>query len=1859
MIMKKTTAQKKSKATKDTAKKIIRKNKSDTQISDTESPSEKPDKIEPRSEYVVVGIGASAGGLAAFKQFLEALPNNTGMAFVLIQHLDPNHESLMADLLSKYTTMPVLPAGDAMPIKPNHVYMIPPNKFIKVRDGGLFLDEPVKRRGIRMPIDYFFRSLADQRRELAIGVVLSGTGGDGTQGLREIKAQGGMIMVQDPKTAEYDGMPRSAVATGLVDFELPISKMPEVIMQWVQHPYIGGRDKKTAHYTDATEHYKSIISVLRAHTDYDFRCYKRGTLSRRIQRRMGLHHIREVEDYLKFLRNDKDEIRQLFRDLLISVTAFFREPEAWSYLETEVIAKIIAEKTGRNSTLRVWAPGCATGEEAYSIGMVVFDQLARQRKNLTLQLFATDLDEDAIEKARFAVYPASISDDVPQERLKKHFTETGDGRYRINKRLRDSIVFATQNVIADPPFSKLDLVTCRNLLIYLEPHVQKELFSMFHFALNKGGFMFLGASETIGREGNLFKEISKQWRIFQKIGTSRPRSLRNTYTAPQAPNKDNALVSNIDLQSSPVEVSKRILLDRFAPACVVIDRSYDTKFLQGPVRNYLDFPSGEPTQNIVSMCAEGLRSNLRRAIVKSIQNDSPVSDVAPKVKRGDSFISVDITVEPLPREKSKEQLLLVVFRDKDEPSPQQPSSSSSSLETIKSKKAKADLVSRDAIDSEDSDGDDMHRQLEHDLLATREDLQTTIEEFETSNEELKASNEEVTSMNEELQSTNEELETSREELQSLNEELSTVNNQLEDKVVQVEEANNDLSNLLSSTEIATIFLDTDFHIRRFTPATSGLLHVIDSDIGRPVSDLASSFNDKHLHSDARQVLRKLLPIEREVFLIPVEDTPASSALAEKTANKTKEKSEACFIRRILPYRTADNRIDGVVVTYTDITRLRTSLTKLESREKQAAVISEIGQAALSGETLSSLFSMAVEGLQEALSSDYSKILKLLPEENKLLLVEGLGWKRGLIGKAKVNVGTASQAGYTLRSTQPILVGDLRQERRFSGPDLLTSHQVASGISVIIGKKEHPWGILATHSKEKNKYTSDDVNFVQSLANTLWEALTRTEYEKDLNRRLTEIDAIYETAPTGLCYLDTNLRYVRINKLQAEINGHSIEAHYGKTVREILPELADKLEPAFRQVLDTGQPVIDVEISGSTEAKKVGHYLSSYYPFRFNGSITGINCVVRDITSQKEAENALRLSKERLELAWGASGGGVIEHTVPLDGSPIISKECANLLGYEIKEVPSGNDIVKWISELLHPDQRETIKQTYTEFLKGKTDKLKLETRLLHKSGQWIWVHANFKIIDRANSRTAKNVIGILLDITELKEAEFSIRESEERLRLAKNASRLGIHVYDPKTETVQWDDRIRELWGVSKDKKIDYSVFEAGLHPEDRQRTREAIEKGLDPKGNGHVEVDYRIISPIDGVTRWISATGETTFENGVPVRMIGAVQDITERKQIEQDLRKADQRKDEFLAILAHELRNPMAVISSGLDVMKMAVDNPEILAETQTLMGKQIIQLTNLVNDLLDVARYTRDKLELRKAIVPLAEVIRDAVDSVFPLLQKRNHELTLKIPKKPILVEVDSGRMCQVISNLLTNAAKFSPESGHIEISVRALRSKKVNIAIKDNGEGISAAGQESIFDMFTQIDNKLEGSSAGLGIGLTLAKGLVQKHGGTIKVSSEGKDQGSTFTVTIPIAEAPPKTVQKKSAPPTETKKRSLKILVAEDNEPAASTLATLLTLKGHTVKIAKDGKEAVQKAARIKPNLIIMDLGMPNMGGNEAASIIRKQKWASSSYLVALSGWGQDADKEFSTKSGFDHHLTKPASSSDLDGVLRAATKNVD
>ena len=830
--------------------------------------------------FPIVGIGASAGGLEAMEEFFRHMPPGSGMVFVVVSHQHAGHVSLLPSLLGKCTAMPVVEATDGMEMEINHVYVAPGGTNLAILHGTLHIIEPQSQDRIPLPIDYFFRSLAEDQKQRAIGIILSGTGTDGTLGLRAIKAESGMTIAQEPQSAKYQGMPRSAIGAEVVDVVQPADRMSEPLLAYARtltRPALPLPER------DLSQTLQKIFILLRDRTGNDFAVYKENTIHRRIERRMNVHQIENLRQYLRFVLANPHELDALFQELLIGVTSFFRDPQALDVLLDKGLPSLVEGKS-EGSTLRVWVAGCSTGEEAYSLAILIREYLTQRKLRLTVQIFASDLDSRAIETGRAGLYPVGIAGDIPQDRLERFFTKV-DGSYRVKKEIRDLVVFATHNLLSDAPFTKLDLLSCRNLLIYLEAKAQQKILPLFHYALKPNGLLLLGSSETIGGFDSLFTVIDRKWKLFRR--TAEPGTFPHLERFPGRLMKGTSEIRAVS-EGPPItsrrpasvpDLIQQLLVTRYAPAAVVVNGRGEVVYIHGHTGAFLEPAPGPPTHHLVEMAREGLQHDLALALHQAAGREDEVVRRNMQVKVNGDVILVNLTVKRIVEPENIQGLFLVTF------------------EQVRTDKTVARKGAIERVAPPLKKGESG---LTQELAFTKQRLQRTIEELQTSNEELKSTNEELQSTNEELQSTNEEVETAKEELQSLNEELVTVNSELQGKLDALSDASDDLQNLLNSTEVATIFLDNDLRIKRFTLEAKRVSSLIAVDVGRPLSDIVSKLTADRLLEDAQDVLQTLIVKEREV-----------------QAN-----DGSWFFMRILPYRTSRNTIDGLVLTFLDITKMK-------------------------------------------------------------------------------------------------------------------------------------------------------------------------------------------------------------------------------------------------------------------------------------------------------------------------------------------------------------------------------------------------------------------------------------------------------------------------------------------------------------------------------------------------------------------------------------------------------------------------------------------------------------------------------------------------------------------------------------------------------------------------------------------------------------------------------------------------------------------------------------------------------------------------------------------------------------------------
>lgn len=955
---------------------------------------------KPAKPFPIVGLGASAGGLDALEKFLAHVPDDSGIAFVVVTHLHPGHVSLLPELLGKCTRMPVRTAADGLVVEPNTVYMSLPDGYLAILQGTLHLMPPDEAGVLRLPIDYFFRSLAEDQQEKAIGIVLSGTGTDGSLGLKAIKGAGGMTMAQEPDSALYSGMPASAINTGLMDYIQPVERLPQQLVTYTHGAYLATTEPEAGGDEGLSEPMQKIIVLLRTRAGHDFSVYKSNTIRRRIERRINVHQLTGPEQYLRLLQENPHELDLLFQELLIGVTNFFRDAEAFAALAKSVVPELLHGHAD-NTPVRVWVAGCSTGEEAYSLAILLQEGMDKARKHFPVQIFATDLDSQAIEVARRGFYVEGIARDVRPHRLARYFVKE-EGGYRIKKEIRELVIFAPQNILKDPPFTKLDLIACRNLLIYVKATAQERLLALFHYALNPGGTLFLGSSENIIGLSDHFTVMNKKWKIFQRKDLGGRHTLPAQSPLPAA--KTGAVAG------SPADMPDRLrkqqlstliektLLTRYAPASVIVNDRGDILYIHGRTGDYLEPATGQPRLNILEMAREGLRLELPSALRRAAAQKGEVVFDDVRVKTNGGYDSVRLTVVKLAEPESVRGLLLVTF--KTEPVVKLPAAA----------RAGAHRAGKSSLPAHVPE-------LERELQYTKETLQSTVEELQTSNEELKSTNEELQSTNEELQSANEELETSKEEMQSLNEELQTVNAQLEGKLEDLAQANDDMQNLLNSTAIATIFLDLKLRIKRFTPEATKLVKLIPSDVGRSLADLASNLRYDDLQADAAEVLRKLGFKEKEV----------------------QTKAGAWRQVRITPYRTTENVIEGLVLTFVDIDQVKSA----ERAAQQARAFAENIIATVREPLLVLDDKLCVVSANRA----FHKTFKTSPREVEHLLIYKLGdglWNLPALRKLLEDVLPRNTAFEDFKVEQnfpglgrgPLLLNARRLQREAGAPGMI-------------------------------------------------------------------------------------------------------------------------------------------------------------------------------------------------------------------------------------------------------------------------------------------------------------------------------------------------------------------------------------------------------------------------------------------------------------------------------------------------------------------------------------------------------------------------------------------------------------------------------------------------------------------------------------------------------------------------------------------------------------------------------------------------------------------------------------------------------
>ncbi len=1204
---------------------------------------------------IVVAVGASAGGLEAFEHLMRAVPRSLGVAWVLVQHLDPTHESAMAGLLDRRTSMPVREATQGGLIRPDHVYVIPPNREMTVDQGRLALVERPTRRGGATSIDQLFRSLAGARGRGAVGVVLSGTGSDGTLGLRAIKAAGGLTIAQDPASAAYPAMPRSAIAARVADFVLRPDEMPAAIADFIRHPYVAGSEPAAADRTGAGDDAETrpavgstpaedraqpastlleqVLDLLRESLGLDLSVYKESTLYRRVCRRMGLVHDTELADYVERLRADRSELRQLARDMHINVTEFFRDPQAFEALRRVAVPAIFeaaARRDEEDRTVRAWVPGCATGEEAFTVAMLLLEERESRSDDpgIPVHVFASDVDEDAIATARDAAFPESAFTGLDEDRRDRWFrTVDASGLGRVAPEVRDIVSFACHDVLADPPFSRLDLVSCRNLLIYLRKQAQETALASFHFALRPHGYLLLGPSESLGHSARSFRVIDPTWRLFQRLdGHHGP--YRRPLLAPRTgrPLRPVSVGGRPTPSSAEIDelAALRAVADASMPPSVLVNDRYEILYVQGDLIDVLDLPQGLGTLPLLDMLRDEARTRVRAAVYRASRGRETVSTTGRITGRDGASRLYRVDVSPCTSRELGEDLLVVSFHLEDaagdqdaEPGP-------------------------DAIDAE----------LDREVQALRDDLRSTVEELERANEQLRASNEEAMTMNEELQSTNEELETQSEELRSVNEELTTVNAQLKEKIDEVQEANEDVTNLLNSTRLPAVFLDRAFRIRRYTPEAYRILNVIETDVGRPIHDLSWAASDETMLEDARAVMEGLAPVEKEI----------------------REEDGEWYLRRILPYRTSDDRIAGVVITFSQVTRLKRLTAALAGERQQQAAVAGLGLRALRMHDPGELGRYAVRLVADAIGSPYVAILERTSEGMRL--DAAVGWDEALVGSVVAPDAPSTEPGHALRHPGPVVVADHERETRFTAIDALRERGVRSAIAVAVhGRDGRSNGVLMVHAEEPEAFGPQHAAFLQQIANVLSGTGQRLAVERQLAIGEERLRLASEATEDALWDFDLVADRVWWNDAYARRFGRprDTDDSWRWWTERIHEEDRDEIIRSLRTALSTGASSWQAEYRFlDADGRHVPIWDRAIIARDDSGVATRVVGAMTDLTEQRAREQEIETGRRKLQSILDNAPVAIFAKDA--EGRFVLSNRAhAQILGVDVEDVIGRRD----------------------------------------------------------------------------------------------------------------------------------------------------------------------------------------------------------------------------------------------------------------------------------------------------------------------------------------------------------------------------------------------------------------------------------------------------------------------------------------------------------------------------------------------------------------------------------------------------------
>ncbi|TVM32240.1 CheR family methyltransferase [Oceanidesulfovibrio marinus] len=1854
-------------------------------------------------QFPIVAIGASAGGLETLTALFKALPGDTGAAYVIITHMQADHKSMLGELLAGHTDMKVLASSQDLLLRPDTIHVIPPGHCMTISGGRLQLckgvDEPLHRT-----IDTFMSSLARDQGDNAVCVILSGTGCDGAGGVREVRESGGLVIVQEPSTAVHPGMPACAKETGLADLSLNIH---EIAARLAEHLRLSRQEalKPGAEEDQETrEQVQRILGSLNHETAHDFSAYKTNTIIRRIHKRMLLSAMSSLGDYAAFVEQDNDERAALIGDLLIGVTRFFRDADAFSRIRKEVLPEIFRGK-GEGEPVRMWVAGCSTGEEAYSLAMLAAERGEKADKAHDIKIFATDVDTRSLETAKRGFYPATIAEDISPELLKKYFKATSGG-FEVAPRLRDLIVFAEHDLLKDPPFTNLDFVSCRNLLIYLVNDAQAKVVSFLHYALRPKGLLFLGPSESLGGQGGLFEPLDKKWRIYR-----RKEGIKDRVRLPHIPRQalgNRFTVQDLDNQRpEPRELLGQALIDLYGRPSLLVDLDLNVLHIHGDVNAFLNFTPGGITSHLYKLARKPLRLQLRSAVGKALKGKEAVEVRGIRLEEGAGL--VDLMVKPL--EMYGGHYLLIAFEEVQ------------GIENVDPHFQLEGCIDRALVE-----------QLENELDSSRSQHQEAVDAYEDVNEELRSSNEELLSMNEELQSSYEELETGKEELQALNEELSISNCELQAKIDELALSQTFLGNLLESTKVATVFLDRDMRIFRFTPVAAEIFRIVDTDVGRPIDHVVNILRSETIKEDSRRVLDTLQPLEREV----------------------QSRQGKWYLKRIIPYVGPKGDVDGVVITFAEITDLkhaqeqlgqlnaelearveeRTAQLEASSRraERRAAELdaamnaitegvvvfgpeAEVQRINASAETLVGIapgaiaadvnqrirsLNISIPGHGPAKREDLPSwravhgevvhgqdlLWQTQDHEEPIYLSVSAAPIRGADGPILGAVVTfrdctqEREAAQALRDREERLKLALESGRMgmwewnmHTGSSLWSDREYELlGLPAGDGRESAERFFERVHPDDRPQARAsleaaveqggdlqEEMRIIRPDGEIRWLAAVGRMYHDEKGHPLRVVGVHYditerkqaeeeirnlarfpEENPNPVMRFDGDGTIIYANKASAQF----LE-HWSSKVGE---PPSDELRKLIAATLKEGKvSMSEVELPGQTFAVGLA-------PVRDGGYV---NLYGLDITERKQIETALRESEENYrQLAsvfpiavYTCDEDGIItyynDHAVKVWGRrPRLEnadqRYCTSLDMFRLDGSP-----------MPHGERPMMQALSRGESFRGR------EVMIKQPDGMPVIISVNIDPI-RDGQGQIIGAINAFIDVTRNKQAEEALQKTEqaqrktlEQLQFIVEATDLGIWSNPLPLGKLEWNRQIKEHFWLSPDEEADLEFFFDRLHPDDREPTRLAIEEALET--GGIFDENYRTIAP-NGQEKWIRAIGQVSYdEKGEPERFSGITQDVTLQKQTEVELtyakeqaEAANKAKSTFLANMSHEIRTPMNGILGMAELALMSRPGAEVREYLEVLRSSGD-HLMDIINDILDLSKIEAGKVMLAQAPFSVEKELGSVLLPMRRSASDRGLELNVSIsPDVPPQLRGDPGRLRQILVNLIGNAIKFTPE-GWVEVRVAvdetAGNDVRLRFEVEDTGVGIPGDELEQIFESFAQGWASAHPQYGGTGLGLTISRELVEFLGGEIWVESElGKGSTFYFTAHFDVDTAEQEAHDADAAEVTASGFRPLKVLLAEDNPVNQVVMLHMLERAGHDALLAGDGRKALELLAEGGFDVVLMDIQMPEINGDEAVRRIRAgeiEGVARDIPVIALTAYAMEGDRERFIETGMDYYLAKP------------------